>query len=234
MIVVGSAGIAAGGEQPTQALGSSLPPRMPESTGKSYFVDGAGGVDRSGRGSFRRPWRTITYALRRVPLRGSTILVRGGTYVEAIRYERRGDQRNPITLRPYDGEHVVLAAPPNSTSHAISIEGSALRIRGFEITSPGANNGIKIENGRDVEIVGCEIHHTGRTGLLVAGTGSSAPTGNRNVQVWNNRFHDNGGNSALGTLRAGRPLRLLGRDQLQHGRHRPHNLRRRDGQQPVL
>jgi len=121
-----------------------------------------------------------------------------------VRYMRRGDAGNPITLSAYPGERVIIEAPPNSIGHAIWIYGgSGLRVRGLEITGSTGNIGVQVENGRDVEIVGCEIHHTGRSGVLVAGTGSSAPTGSSNVQIWNNRFHDNGGNPNVGSGAAG-------------------------------
>ena len=76
-----------------------------------------------------------------------------------------------------------------------STKAGGLRIRGFEVTAPAALDGIKVENGRNVEIVDSEIHHTGRQGILVAGTGRARRPSTSNVQIWNNRFHDNGGYS---------------------------------------
>jgi hypothetical protein len=186
-----------GGHLVEPRLGGALPSRMPESKGKSFFVNGRRGVD-AGPGTIARPWRTINYALRRVPIEGSVIFVRAGTYIGMVHYARRGDPRNPVTLRPYAREHVRLIAPHNSVYDAVWIQtASAIRIRGFEITSPTSNIGVRVENSNDVEIVGCDIHATGRSGILVAGTGSKPPTGNRDIQIWDNRFHDNGGNARL-------------------------------------
>ena len=170
--------------------GTALPKRMPLSKGRDYFVDGQKGVDR-GPGTLTRPWQTINYALGRVPLAGSRVLVRGGTYVGAVEFNRSGDPSNPVTLRAYPGEHVLLTAPPKSLLNAVWIYGaSGIRIRGFEVTGPTSNNGFRIENSHDVEVAGCNIHNAGHMGLEVVGTGSG---GNRNIQVWSNRFHDNGG-----------------------------------------
>jgi hypothetical protein len=170
---------------------------MPESAGRSYYVDGRRGTDR-GPGTEARPWRSINYALKRVPRSGSVVLVRAGTYVGMVEYHRRGDSRKPVTLRAYPGERVLLTAPPNSNTHAVWVGGaSAFRLRGFEITSPTSNIGVMVENSEDIEIVGCDVHHTGRSGVLVTGTGSKQPAGNRNIQIWNSRFHDNGGNAQL-------------------------------------
>jgi hypothetical protein len=183
-----------GRDKDARAIGAALPQRMPESKGKSFYVDGAKGTD-AGPGTISRPWRTINYALRHVPLSGSTVLVRGGVYAGMVRFQRRGDPRNPVTLRPYPGEHVLLtASPPRSQTHAVVIyKASGFRVRGFEITAPQAHSGVMIESSDDIEITQCEVHHTGHSGILVAGTGSSPPTGNRNIQIWSNRFHDNGG-----------------------------------------
>ena len=167
---------------------------MPESTGQNYYVDGTNGSD-SNPGTLRKPWRTINRALARAPLNGSRINVRAGTYVGMHQLlNRYGNPRNPITLQPYKRERVVLTTPPNAQLHALLINrGGGLRIRRLEITAPTALDGVKLENARDVEIVGCEIHHTRRQGILVASTATNAPTTTHNVQVWNNRFHDNGG-----------------------------------------
>ena len=118
--------------------------------------------------------------------------MRAGTYQGQHQFiGRYGNASNPITLQPYPGEHVILTAPAGE--HALLVyRGGGIRIRGFEVTTPAGIDGIKIESARDVEVVDCEIHHTGGQGILVAGTGTS-PATTSNVQIWNNRFHDNGG-----------------------------------------
>jgi hypothetical protein len=174
--------------------GSALPARLPQSDGRSYYVDGNRGRDTWG-GTKARPWRTINHALRTVPLRGSRILVRGGTYEGEIRFVQRvASPSNPITLEAYPGERVTLSAPPKSQLNAVVVlHAGGIRIQGFDVTGPTGSNGFRIDDSRDVEIVGCNVHNTGHMGVLVVGTGSTSPTGNDNIQLWNNRFHDNGG-----------------------------------------
>lgn len=177
----------------SRAFGSSLPQRLPASTGAEYYVDGARGNDRN-PGSLRRPWRTINHALMVVPTSGSKVFVRGGIYVGTVRYAREGDPANPITLRPVKGEQVVLTTGADQRLvNAVTITGGGFRLSGFEITAPTAAAGVRIDNSHDIEIVGCEVHHTGHGGLAVFGIGTKQPTVNRNIQVWNSRFHDNGG-----------------------------------------
>ncbi len=186
------AAVAAGGSGKT-ALGSALPARMPQSDGHVYYVDRARGND-SWPGTKRRPWQTINHALRAVPLRGSRILVRGGTYVGQVTFSRVADPSHPVTLAAYPGENVTLTAPPQSQQNAVAIvRATGIRISGFDVTGPTGNNGFRIEDSSNVEIVGCSVHHTGHMGVLVVGTGAALPTGNSDIQLWNNRFHDNGG-----------------------------------------
>jgi hypothetical protein len=175
------------------APGSALPRRMPPSHGRVFYVDGTKGRD-SNRGTLRRPWRTIQHALDRVPRNGGSIIVRAGTYAGMIVWRKQnGNAANPVTLRAYGGERVTLTGVEGREAPAIWMyDAGGIRIRGFDIASRWGD-GIRIEDSHDVEIIGCDIHNSGQMGILVVGTGSTQPTGNRNIQLWRNRFHDNGG-----------------------------------------
>lgn len=180
---------------PQRPLGSALPPRMPVSKGPTFFVDGAKGRD-TWPGSAKRPFRSINHALRVVPTAGSKVLVRSGTYADPVLFSnRQGDPSNPITLAPAPGARVLLtASPPRSLVSAVTIlNAGGIRIRGFEVTAPEQNNGFRIDNARHVEIAGNHIHHTGHMGVFVVGTCTGNTGCNTDIQVWGNRFHDNGG-----------------------------------------
>jgi Right handed beta helix region len=197
VLAVGAASDASGfppqhAQRPATKLGSALPGRMPLSRGKTFYVDGMYGRD-GARGTRRRPWRTIQYALDHVPLAGGIVVVRAGTYAGEIAWHRNADPRNPVTLRAYSGERVTLTGKDGVEVPAIWISrGGGIRIRGFDIGARWGD-GIRIENSHDVEVVGCDVHDSGQIGILVVGTGSVAPTGNRDIQLWANRFYDNGG-----------------------------------------
>jgi Right handed beta helix region len=121
------------------------------------------------------------------------VIVRGGTYSGRMTWNRSGNPANPVTLRAYTGERVTLTGVEGVEVGAMWVHGgSGIRIRGFDIAARWGD-GIRIENSHDVEIVGCDIHNSGQMGVLAVGTGSTPPTGNRNIQLWGNRFHDNGG-----------------------------------------
>jgi hypothetical protein len=174
------------------SLGSALPAPLAASQGRSYFVDGSGGNDHWA-GTKERPWRTVGKALRSVPLSGSTILLHGGTYPGEFRWSRAGNPLNPVTLRAYRTGRVHMTGVAGKDLPAIWVyRGSGLRVEGFDI-HVGSADGIRIEDSHDIEIRRCNVHHTGAMGVLVVGTGKTAPTGNRNIQLWGNYFHDNGG-----------------------------------------
>ncbi len=121
------------------------------------------------------------------------VVVRSGTYAGRITWSRSGDPANPVTLRAYSGERVTLVGVQGQELAAVWIvNGGGIRIRGFEIAARWGD-GIRIENAHDVEVAGCDVHDAGQMGIFVVGTGASPPTGNRNIQLWSNRLHHNGG-----------------------------------------
>ncbi len=81
-----------------------------------YFMS-PGGSD-SDDGSFESPWQTIGHAKSRVSA-GDTIYMRGGTYFLSSGiiwhpdYNSNGTAANPITLRGYPGESVVIDGQGN-------------------------------------------------------------------------------------------------------------------------
>jgi Right handed beta helix region len=170
---------------------SKLPLRLGISTGAQYFVDGTSGRD-TNPGTLRRPWRTIAHAWRSVPLSGSVVNVRAGTYVTPTYLSGRlASAQRPVTLRAYPGESVVLTNGAGTGAAVYIEEVRGLRIRGFRITNP-ASDGIKVTNSSDVELVGNTISDTGNQAIIVVGSGSAGQTYSANVQIWGNRIHGNG------------------------------------------
>jgi hypothetical protein len=172
-------------------LGSKLPPRLPASRGKTYYVDATSGND-ANPGTLRRPWRSIVNAAERVPLTGSRIVVRAGTYEGEVIFNRRGNPKNPVTIKPFRGERVRLVGSTKDLPALWVNKARGLRVVGLEFSASLATS-IRIENSSDIEIASNHIHGSGHHGILVVGTGRSGTTGNRNVQIWANRLHDNGG-----------------------------------------
>jgi NedA-like, galactose-binding domain/Disaggregatase related/Protein of unknown function (DUF1565) len=178
---------------PAAGLGSKLPARIAQSTGQNYYVATTGSDSNSG--TITSPWRTIAKALATVPTTGSIINVRVGSYSgQNTITNRTGSATNPLTIQAYPGENVVLTGPAAQLPTFYVSRVTGLRIKGFEISDPtGMSGGIQIENSKDIEVVGNEIHTGGHQGVLVAGTGTTVPAYSENVQLWSNTFYGNGG-----------------------------------------
>jgi hypothetical protein len=156
------------------ALASRLPEQMPASRGGATFhVDGANGSDEQD-GTKKAPWRTLNHALEQVPLSGSVIEVAPGAYESkgsdyVINFGRKGDPKNPITLRARKpGSVRIRNATPNTTTIGAWIHGaSGLRIEGFTFEVDGTHGKdmfvgqALIENSDRIEIVDCTFHESG-------------------------------------------------------------------------
>jgi hypothetical protein len=83
-------------------LACLLPLVVPAAT---YFVSPAG--DDASPGSAAKPFRTIQHAVDLLQP-GDTCFVRAGTYRETVKLEKKGTAAQPIRIRAYPGERVVL------------------------------------------------------------------------------------------------------------------------------
>jgi hypothetical protein len=88
------------------AAALSAGPDRPPPTGPQFWADAARGDDRNA-GSRDAPWRTIGQALTRLRA-GDTLLLRTGTYREAVAVRLVGRPDAPVTLRAAPGETAVI------------------------------------------------------------------------------------------------------------------------------
>ena len=167
----------------TSAPGSALPARMPPSTGAVFYVSPSGSD--ANPGTLVAPWRNIQKALD-VLLPGQTVLVRAGTYREALVWRRTGATNAPVTLAAYPGEAPVLDGEHVRRPLTITYAGAHFRIRGFTIVRDCCTSGGAIDvYGQNVEIVDNEMRD-GR------GKGVYFSSQSRNVHVVGNWVHHNG------------------------------------------
>ncbi len=89
---------------PTRPL--PTPSDRPLASGAARYVDGQRGSD-DADGSEAQPWRTLGHAVAQLEP-GQTLYLRGGTYFENVTLQRSGTPDQPITLRSYPGELVIL------------------------------------------------------------------------------------------------------------------------------
>jgi len=189
-------------------LGSALPARMPLSTGSggTYYVDGTAGSD-SSSGSSAAPWKTINHALNTVPLSGSIIRVRPGTYYSSsgsyvIQFTRSGNISNPVTLMA-DKPGTVTIANGNlatSTFGAWILNASGLRIQDFtfRILSNAGIDGfdgeVLVENSDKVELYHNTFNEVGV--IAITCRGGHLTTGDTADDMWvlDNTFRPSGAN----------------------------------------
>lgn len=117
----------------------------------TYWV-ATDGTDAPARGSEAQPWRTITYALDRVP-DGSLILVKPGTYTGRIRI--RGNFVQGVTVRSQLRYQALLRANEAVlTVYNDSADIQGITIEGFDIAHSGAGASplvVHIQDGGDRE-----------------------------------------------------------------------------------
>jgi hypothetical protein len=181
-------------------LGTSLPPRMPESSGGSLYVSLSGSD--TAAGSIASPFRTVSRAFQTAS-NGTTIYMRGGTYPDYTDVRNRiFSATNPVTLTNYPGETVTVpgksscdASSPDFLIAAMYFGGDAgIRIRGLRMVNP-CGTGLKIQNSDHFDVDRMFFGHNTSQGLLVSGATISgiAKTWSTDIQVWNSVFTDNGG-----------------------------------------
>ena len=104
-------GVVAG---PAEAQSTSHPPlhripapsKRPLPADNVLYVDGSNGNDVND-GSQETPWKTISYALKKLKA-GETLAIRDGIYFENLYCAVAGTPDEPITIRAYPGERVIV------------------------------------------------------------------------------------------------------------------------------
>lgn len=151
------------------------------------------GSDVPANGSEAQPWRTITYALDRVP-DGSLVLVKPGEYVGRIRI--RGNFANGVTVRsqvPYQAR--LRAAETVLTVYNDSATIQGITIEGFDIAHTGAGAGalvVQIQDGfatdtRRITLQDNILHDSYNNDILKINNGASG------IVVRGNLFYNQSG-----------------------------------------
>ena len=170
------------------AAAAKLPPLLPRSRGKTFYVATSGSD--SSPGTKQRPWKTIQHALNRLRP-GQRALVRRGMYVQDHVIERSGTRTAPITVAAYPGERVVLrSAATSGDTYPLRVSSGAafFRIQGFilELAKGDSSTNVYFEgSAHDVELSRNEIRFSQDQGVFVENS-------TRNIHIIGNRIHDNG------------------------------------------
>lgn len=196
------------------SLGTSLPTRMPDSTGTVYYVDPANTTGQADDAhttaeaqNRSSPWLTINHALGTVPLTGSIIKVLPCTVVSTgyspnikVEWTRNGNADNPVTLMAETPGTVTLRAN-NTSSWTVAVwinGGNGFRLQDFIIDAICVSNpetkfafGVQIEEGDNIEIVGCTFYESDGS-INVKGGGTSSGISSNDVWIINNIFRPSG------------------------------------------
>ncbi len=126
-----------------------------------YYV-ATNGSD-SGNGSATTPWRTISKAMSANLNPGDEIVVRPGTYNEAVNITKDGSAAGYITLRSeVPGEAEIR--PPSSAWNAISVNADYIVVDGFDIGG-ARGDGIEANNVHHIKILNNISHDNGEFGI---------------------------------------------------------------------
>ena len=180
--------------------GDALPPRLPPSTGQTFYVATTGSD--ANAGTLQAPWRTVQHAFD-VLQPGQRALVRAGTYAESLDVDRAGTAAAPITVENYPGERPIVNGGGQRPLE-ISSSGAYVRVRGFVFErSPYTSGGNVDLYGHHVEISGNEIR-------LAKDQGLYSDEDSRNLHILGNWIHRNG----QGVVHQSHGIYLQGNDHL--------------------
>ena len=127
----------------------------------------------SGAGTLASPASLRTTLADRTLAPGTTIWLRGGTYVGDFDYEADGTQADPIVIRPYPGEHAVIDGNrSDGGGETVEVSGDWSVWMDLEFTNSAAGRfvgragsfgrpGLMSIKGRGTAVINNEIHDGG-------------------------------------------------------------------------
>lgn len=196
-------------------LGGSLPTKLPESDGNTYFYSTTGS-DTTGDGSVLNPYRTLTKALQvKGTEAGCKIHSRGGTYDENVNVANcHGTSTDPITIEPHEDEPVThrKVAAAGSNFPLTANAWSYMRIRGLVMDGMDVNNsGVEdadlyfTGSSHDIDIEDIEIKNSYEQGIL---------SDDGCVRLWVDRVYVHDGGQAAGSGARDHAIYMQGDDNL--------------------
>jgi hypothetical protein len=117
-----------------------------------YYVSPSG--DDGNAGTIGSPWRTLQHAADSISV-GDVLQVRAGVYRETLQIRKDGRPDLLIQFEAYPGETPVIEGREFGQQTCVSISGSYVKFKGFEIRN--GETGLEI-TGHHIEISSCQIH----------------------------------------------------------------------------
>ncbi len=127
----------------------------------TYYVATNG--NNSSAGSSASPWKTISHAMQSNLKPGDVVIVRPGTYAEAVTINKGGSSAGDVTLKAeVPGE--ALIRPPASGWNGISVNANYVTIDGFDIKG-ARGDGIEANNVHHVNVLNNTVSGSGESGI---------------------------------------------------------------------
>ncbi|MGO8506040.1 choice-of-anchor Q domain-containing protein [Rhizobium leguminosarum] len=127
----------------------------------TYYVATTG--SNGGNGSTSSPFRTIGEAMSANLRPGDEVVVKAGTYNEAISIDKDGSAAADITLRS-EVPGGALIRPPAGSWNAISVNANYVTIDGFDIGG-AKGDGIEANNVHHISVLNNKVHGSGESGI---------------------------------------------------------------------
>ena len=145
------------------------------------------------------PKRTVAEGLKCLTQPGDTLVLREGTYQEALAFTQDKEDllaetswELPITIKPHADEHVVLnPAAGEAVIHISNPHIRYLHLQGFHINATHSTTGIRIEGEHQVHLDTITIMGASGPGVQVMADPTSSPTDHR-IFLTNMDIHHNG------------------------------------------
>jgi hypothetical protein len=151
--------------------------------GATTFYVAPNGSDRA-PGTVERPFATITFGISKLASGGDVLVVRGGTYREAVSiWQKAGDADHPIEVRAQNGEKPVIDGSRRHGNAVVTILNSSyVTFDGFEVRN-GRHSGILVFDAHHVSVRWNDVHDCQSNGIGVV---SSKPDTTHDVLVEGN------------------------------------------------
>lgn len=131
-----------------------------------YYVATSGSNNASG--SATEPFGSIQQALNSGLQPGDEVVVRAGTYQEAIYINDGGSAAGNVVLRAEEPGTVTIA-PPSNSWNAISVDANYVTVSGF-IVSNATGDGLEGNNVHHIEVLNNVFHGNGESGIQFNGS----------------------------------------------------------------
>lgn len=129
----------------------------------TYYVSTTG--SNSNNGGSGSPWKTISYAVAQNLKAGDEVIVRDGTYNEAVSITKSGSAAGYITVKAeHPGE--ALIRPPAGYGYSVNVGGNYVIVDGFDIKGPTVEgHGVQVNYTHHVKILNNIVHDSGASGI---------------------------------------------------------------------